>query len=92
MIGEKRIWITGRLSNVALMRWIAVLFVMTGHIYCLFQYAPPTFLWNAVHTIGIKAFFVLGGFLVTGSWARENNVRNYTIKRVTRIFPPLLVF
>lgn len=81
-----------RLQNVAMMRWLGALFVMTGHIYCLLQQAPPTLLWNAIQTLGIKIFFVLGGFLVTGSWAREHNIRNYAIKRVTRIFPPLILF
>lgn len=82
----------GKLESVCLVRWMAALFVMTGHMYCLMVGTPPTFLWNAIHRLGIIIFFVLGGYLVTGSWARDPHLKNYFIKRVSRIFPPLILF
>lgn len=81
-----------KLDGVCVVRWIAALFVMTGHMYCLLLYNPPIVLWNLVHRLGIISFFVIGGYLVTGSWAREQRWRDYMLKRIVRIFPPLIFF
>lgn len=81
-----------KLESVSLVRWLAALFVMTGHMYCLLAGNPPMLLWNLLHRLGIIIFFVLGGHLITGSWARDSYWKNYLIKRVVRFFPPLIVF
>lgn len=80
------------LQGACLIRWLGALFVMSGHMYCLMAVAPPNILWNAIQRIGIIFFFVLGGYLITGSWASDPCFRNYYIKRIVRIFPPLIVF
>jgi peptidoglycan/LPS O-acetylase OafA/YrhL len=81
-----------RLESAGLVRWIAALLVMAGHMYCLLLETPPSILWNALQRLGILFFFVLGGYLVTGSWASDSKISNYAIKRCVRIFPPLIAF
>lgn len=83
---------TRKLENVCLIRWLAALFVMTGHMYSIMLSNPPLLLWKPIQKIGIYCFFVLGGYLVTGSFARDQKLRNFYIKRGIRIFPPLILF
>ncbi len=41
--------------------------------------------------IGVYVFFVISGFLITGSFARRRSTSAYLVKRVLRIFPALIV-
>ncbi len=40
---------------------------------------------------GVHGFFLLSGFLITQSWARDPNLRSYLGKRMLRILPGYLV-
>jgi peptidoglycan/LPS O-acetylase OafA/YrhL len=74
-------------------RAIAVLMVLFQH------YFPETENWLEVGTIGVRVFFVLSGFLITGILLRgrrdaegEGNpqgrvLRNFYVRRFLRIFP-----
>ncbi len=41
--------------------------------------------------VGVDGFFALSGFLITASWMRNPNLRDYFIARALRIFPGLWV-
>ena len=41
--------------------------------------------------LGVMAFFVISGFLITQSWERSKSARSYFEKRVRRIYPGYLV-
>jgi len=41
--------------------------------------------------LGVMAFFVISGFLITQSWERSKSARSYFEKRVRRIYPGFLV-
>lgn len=41
--------------------------------------------------LGVMAFFVISGFLITKSFDRSNSLKSYLIKRVRRIYPGYLV-
>jgi len=41
--------------------------------------------------LGVLAFFVISGFLITLSWLRSKNWRDYLLRRVARIYPGYLV-
>jgi peptidoglycan/LPS O-acetylase OafA/YrhL len=41
--------------------------------------------------LGVMAFFVISGFLITQSWERSKSARSYFGKRVRRIYPGFLV-
>jgi peptidoglycan/LPS O-acetylase OafA/YrhL len=41
--------------------------------------------------LGVMAFFVISGFLITQSWERSKSARSYFEKRVRRIYPGYMV-
>lgn len=48
---------------------------MIGHLYGYFQ--------------GVPVFFFVSGFLISASWERHHNLRNFAINRFLRIYPAL---
>lgn len=42
-------------------------------------------------TVGVMAFFVISGFLITQSWERSKSLSAYAEKRVRRIYPGYMV-
>src|SRR5581483_536908 len=70
-------------------RLIGAALVIYGHAFVLTGSAPPAFLGNGVHTIGVKIFFVVSGYLVAQSWLRDRNLVRFVCRRVLRIFPAL---
>lgn len=86
-------------NNFDLLRVIAALQVMimhtTSHILLEHDYALNTF-WTFVIKIlsyieGVPIFFLISGFLITMSYERNSNIKNYIQNRVLRIFPGLYV-
>jgi peptidoglycan/LPS O-acetylase OafA/YrhL len=41
------------------------------------------------HTLGVKIFFVISGYLVSDSWLRDPNIVRFLARRCLRIFPAL---
>ena len=66
--------------------------VVFGHQYVLMGYAPPAVLGMDVHGLGVRIIFVMSGFLVTESYFRSKNIREYLYKRIMRIYPLLAAF
>ncbi|MGV0878426.1 acyltransferase [Martelella sp. FLE1502] len=78
-------------DNFAALRMFAAVLVIFGHSYPLTGSVAPGFLGNAVHTIALKIFFVISGYLITESWMRDRSLIRYFTKRVLRIIPGLVV-
>ena len=75
-------------------RAIAILLVIYSHLqFSKTGSFPDLFDWG---TLGVFIFFVISGFLITTILqkellqARSRSLRNFYIRRVFRIFPPLL--
>lgn len=51
-------------------------------------YAPAQ---QLLDQIGVDGFFAISGFLITSSWLRKPQLRNYLVARGLRIFPGLWV-
>lgn len=71
------------------LRLAAAALVIIGHAYAITGNVAPGLLANGIQTIAVKAFFVISGFLITGSWVADPNVARYMIRRCLRIFPGL---
>ena len=80
-----------RENNFGMIRLMAAVMVIVGHMFTLVGQAVPKLLWNTVNSVGVGIFFCIGGYLITLSWLREPNFKTYMVKRITRIFPPLIV-
>lgn len=78
-------------NNFGVIRLVAALFVLRGHMQYLLGLTPITFFGAGIENIGVKIFFLIGGYLITKSWLSDQDPLRYTIKRVLRIWPPLIV-
>jgi len=79
-----------RSNNFELLRLLAAAQVLLGHGIEHLQIAVPP----AVHTLlglfpGVTIFFVISGYLITGSLLRSPNLASYAKNRCLRIFPGL---
>jgi peptidoglycan/LPS O-acetylase OafA/YrhL len=81
-------------------RAIAILMVLLDHASGTIGFPMPTAWFSAipVGNLGVLVFFVLSGYLITARLAAERErtggilLRDFYIRRLTRIVPPLLVF
>uniref|UniRef100_UPI0037CA472E acyltransferase family protein n=1 Tax=Phenylobacterium sp. TaxID=1871053 RepID=UPI0037CA472E len=75
--------------NFDLMRLIAALLVVVSHTYPLAGQAPVR-IWGVedLGALGVSIFFVISGYLVTGSYQRDP--KSYLLKRLLRIEPGLI--
>jgi peptidoglycan/LPS O-acetylase OafA/YrhL len=80
-----------RRNNFDFLRLFAALLVIYGHAYPLLGATDPSFAVNSVQTIGVKIFFSISGYLVALSWYHDPNAWRFFLRRVTRIFPALVV-
>jgi len=74
-----------------LIRLIAAVLVIFGHAYPLTGHVAPAALGNAPHTLGVKVFFVISGYLISGSWLSSPDPFRYLARRAARIMPGLIV-
>lgn len=75
--------------NFDLMRLLAALLVVVSHTYPL-SGQPPLRIAGVedLGALGVSIFFVISGFLVTGSYQRDP--KTYLVKRLLRIEPGLI--
>lgn len=82
---------TKRNYSVTILRLVAALMVLSGHMSYITG-TEPAWLWGQqIHAMGVKIFFLLGGALITKSWLSDPHPIRYIIKRFFRIWPPLAV-
>lgn len=75
--------------NFDLMRVLAALLVVVSHTYPL-SGRPPLRIMGVedLGALGVSVFFVISGYLVTGSYQRDP--KSYLVKRLLRIEPGLI--
>ena len=87
---------SGRDNNFHLIRHLAALAVVLTHSYAVVtgQYSSEplvSLLGRSIGHYAVDVFFVLSGFVVTQSLARNANLTRFAVSRVLRIFPALIV-
>lgn len=81
-----------RNANLDLIRLLAAVLVLFSHSYPLSGRGPEPFAFAIGITggdIAVAAFFIISGFLITGSYIRSAGIIDYAFKRFFRIFPAL---
>jgi len=83
-------------GNFDLIRIVAAASVLFHHSFTLAGDRAPklhTFGHEAIDfgSIGVGAFFVISGFLITTSWERDPVAWRYAVKRLARIWPAFVV-
>ena len=86
----------GRDNNIQLLRLVAAAAVMLFHSYVFTGRMGDDPLYRATgatnfSVLGVGAFFVLSGFLVTRSWLERPHLAAFVAARTLRIYPALLV-
>ena len=77
-------------NNFNIIRFVAAIMVMAGHMAYIGGYTLPTLWGEGIQALGVKIFFLIGGFLIAKSWESDSNPVRYMTKRVFRIFLRLL--
>ena len=80
----------GRQNNFDALRLIGALLVIVGHSYALTGRVVPVLAGLEIHSVGVKLFFVISGFLITASYQRDSNLRRFAARRALRIMPALI--
>lgn len=85
-------------NHFDLARFIAALMVMMSHAFALTErgpYVEPLAYLSGRRTdlgaVGVAAFFIMSGYLITGSWQRNHDLIDYLRARALRILPGLAV-
>lgn len=82
-----------RTNNFDALRIAAALCVIVGHSFILTgrQGEAPPFAGLSLEYLGVSIFFVISGYLITGSWERSRSVGQYVSSRFLRIMPLLVL-
>lgn len=84
-------------NNFNFIRFIAALFVIISHTFDIPNEGKNEPLRQLCQTdfsfsyIGLSAFFLLSGFLITQSWAQRKSASQFLLNRLLRIIPGLFV-
>jgi len=79
-----------RNNNFDLLRLLGAVMVLWGHTFVLLALTPNSVLAMSVHTMGVKVFFVISGYLITKSWISDPHIWRYALRRALRIMPALI--
>jgi peptidoglycan/LPS O-acetylase OafA/YrhL len=80
-------------DNFLLLRFLAAALVIYGHGYAIMVHKGPPELIHALHwgvysgTMAVDVFFVVSGFLVTGSFLRRRHLPSFLWARALRVVP-----
>lgn len=76
-----------RENNLDFIRLIAATLVIYAHSYPLTQTYKENNIWGG---LAVDIFFLISGFLITFSYERSKNIKDYLISRILRIYPALI--
>lgn len=76
-------------NNFGIVRLLAALFVIVGHMHILAGGMAPELYGIPIHEVGVDIFFIIGGYLIARSWMRGPDFAKYICRRIFRIFPAL---
>lgn len=79
-----------RENNFNIIRFVAAIMVIYGHMYYLIGSNPKSYFGMPVSSIGVKIFFLISGYLIMQSYIRDTNILRYAIRRFFRIVPGLI--
>jgi peptidoglycan/LPS O-acetylase OafA/YrhL len=92
MIQPKKVFYT---NNLNLIRLFAAMQVAHFHLVSIFGIEITHFHQLIVKFLGffpgVPVFFFISGFLISKSWEESESIRSYSIRRLARIEPALLV-
>jgi peptidoglycan/LPS O-acetylase OafA/YrhL len=83
-------------NNFDLLRLIGALLVFYSHSKPQYNLPEPLLINSDVHepinygTLGVSIFFAISGYLVTQSWFRSDNSKQFAKKRLLRIYPGMI--
>ena len=80
-----------KLNSFDWLRLLAAAMVIHHHVYPLSGRTAPSFFFADYGALGVGIFFVISGYLVSGSLARSATLGDYIKKRLLRIEPGLIV-
>lgn len=80
-----------RNNNFTMIHIMAAIMVIIGHQFVLTGSTPPFILGHDIHGLGVRILFSVSGYLVSTSFIRTNSIKHYLKKRVSRLFPPLIL-
>ena len=85
----------GRDNNFNLIRFLSAAAVIFFHSYALTNRFTDEPLWRLapelnLGSLGVKAFFLVSGFLVTRSWIEHGRLVPFAAARALRIYPALV--
>lgn len=81
-----------RNNNFNVLRFIAALCVMSGHMAKIANVDTVSFGGVEIHNIGVIVLFLIGGYLIAKSWLSDPHPARYAAKRFIRLWPPLAIF
>lgn len=87
-IGER----ISRENNYNILRIMAAMAVMYGHMYVLMGGAAPGLFANEINSLGFKMLMVLSGYMITQSCIYDSKLTRYVTKRLFRILPALIFY
>ena len=82
----------GRENSFTFLRLALALAVVLGHSFPLGGFgSDPVYHWSgsrmALHEIALQCFFILSGYLLTGSLTSQPSLARFTLRRCFRILP-----
>lgn len=80
------ILLRSKVNNFTLLRLLLALMVVFGHFKLLSGQSSANFPFNLADA-AVDAFFVVSGFLITGSFDRSTNVMAFYTRRIFRLVP-----
>ena len=84
-------------NNFNLLRLLFAYFVIITHSYSLAGIAENDFVFQLTNGqvklsyLGVRGFFIISGYLIFKSLIRSNNILDYFLKRILRLFPALII-
>ena len=67
-----------RENNFNIIRFMAAIMVMAGHMAYIGGYSLPILWGQGIQSLGVKIFFLIGGYLISKSWLSDPNPLRYS--------------